>query len=307
MPGTDRGRDRVTRGSRRDSRSDSRTGLRRDLEGNWREGSPTQSNFGTISRVSTLSEETQSRPGSPSSDWEKSKDWRKDPRPMSPSIPRRGTPDRSSSNSERQRGSSGSGRFFDRRIDPTYMKMDWHETPDPGLLKDRKFQAAREQIKYNEIREGMFIRASNPEFESYSQFFGHNLLSKDRQESIGSVKHLELVVSIHAPSHEHPRPHVRTIMLTSFGSASSLENTKVYKDKWKYCVPHAPAKKEIDEQHDPILFELYSGQNKAGWLLVHKLGIIEADDDNMVSIEPAPIRMTDFSSQPFSMRLLGQI
>ena len=171
-------------------------------------------------------------------------------------------------------------------VDPTFKKADWHAPNAEMSNKHKKYEESTIQpVLASEVRAGMYVWAVNPEFESYSSFFGPDLLSRDRQRSADNFKHFELVLSVHAPSREHPKPHVRTIMATTFGGAESLAGKGIPKDKWKYCVPHYPQRRESRGQEEPVTYRTALDE-KRNWLLVHRMGVIEADRDNMVSHYP---------------------
>ncbi|KAL5528937.1 hypothetical protein ACEPAG_4911 [Sanghuangporus baumii] len=144
--------------------------------------------------------------------------------------------------------------------------LDSYRSKDDKLVKKR--------LAHKDIKPGMCVWAENRELEILSQYFGNHLLSRGAKEL--GTKHLELAVS--KSGDDDPKPHVRTVMLTTFGRATSLKQ-RVYEDRWKECVPREPAVKECDAQYGPVWFE--RGLNDEGfvpgWILVHARNLVHTN------------------------------
>ncbi|KAL5490607.1 hypothetical protein ACEPAI_5441 [Sanghuangporus weigelae] len=146
-----------------------------------------------------------------------------------------------------------------------------------GLLdsyRPENYELRKKRLAHKDIKLGMCVWAENRELEILSQYYGRALLSKSGQAH--GRKHLELVVS--KSRDNDPKPHVRTVMLTTFGGARSLKQ-RVFEDKWEECVPREPAMKECDAQYGPVRFErgLRDDGILPGWIVIHARNFVHAN------------------------------
>ncbi|OCB86541.1 hypothetical protein A7U60_g6437 [Sanghuangporus baumii] len=153
-------------------------------------------------------------------------------------------------------------------------------TAPSGLLDSYRpadDELTKKKLAHKDIKPGMCVWADNRELEILSQYYGKNLMSKSGQAH--GRKHLELVVS--KSRDDDPRPHVRTVMLTTFGGARSLKERGIFEDKWKECVPRVPAMKECDAQYGPVEFErgLRNSNIVPGWILIHARNFVHANSE----------------------------
>ncbi|KAL5511949.1 hypothetical protein ACEPAH_5168 [Sanghuangporus vaninii] len=176
-------------------------------------------------------------------------------------------------------------RNTDTHIPPTPRSIDrstpvgsTENTAPSGLLDSYRpadHELTKKRLAHEDIKLGMCVWAVNRELEILSQYYGKDLLSKSGQAY--GRKHLELVVS--KSRDDDSKPHVRTLMLTTFGGARSLEQRGIFKDKWEECVPREPAMKECDAQYGPVRFErgLRNDDIVPGWILIHARNLVHAN------------------------------
>ncbi|KAL5511960.1 hypothetical protein ACEPAH_5179 [Sanghuangporus vaninii] len=141
------------------------------------------------------------------------------------------------------------------------------QAPEPVL----KMQ----QISHDDIKPGMCVYIERDTSLVTGQW------SKRPMSRSKHHEHLEIVLSKSAS--DDPRPHVLTVMITSFGSSKSFKSRAIRSDKYKYCVPFGRAVKEKDDQPDHVSFGEGKGlageQTKPSWITIHRRPPVYADSN----------------------------